>query len=211
MCTPGAVAPRIYLLSTDVEKDALEALFKALPPARAALAARLRETANFAASVLGFYLVRYALYAETGRVWSGDWLLAACGKPYLEGAPFFNLSHTAHAVAVAVCEQEVGVDIEEIKPHHQALAARICTADELARLNRAHDQVLELCRLWSEKEAEGKRLGTGIASPRSLSTHQVTSSTLSVCGVPHVLSLSPATEAPVPQWITPQQLFLSER
>ena len=26
MCTPGAVAPRIYLLSTDVEKDALEAV-----------------------------------------------------------------------------------------------------------------------------------------------------------------------------------------
>lgn len=125
MLSQSAVAPRLYLLATDIENDTLQALFQTLPPARAALATRLSGTRNFAASVLGFCLVRYALYAETGRVLNADWQIAAGGKPYLDGAPFFNLSHTSHAVAVAVSDSEVGVDIEELKPHHQGIAARI--------------------------------------------------------------------------------------
>ena len=39
----------------------------------------------------------------------------ADGKPYLEGGPYFSISHSPQHVAAAVCESvEIGFDLEEV-------------------------------------------------------------------------------------------------
>ena len=203
----SAAVPRVYLISTDVPAEAVDALFATLPPERAASAQRLRRAEARVQCVLGFCLVRYALYAETGRVFRDDWQRSDNGKPYLEGAPHFNLSHSAHAVAVAVFANEVGIDIETIGKHHPRLAKRICSDAELLHLQSVADPDGELTRIWSAKEAAGKRLGTGLEHPKSISTEDVSGTYLTVGGIPHVLSLSPAAKTS-PVWVTPAQLLI---
>lgn len=208
----SAAVPHVYLISTDVPAETLQALFETLPPLRAQKASRLLRAEARTQSVLGFCLVRYALYAETGRVFDVDWLVTDNGKPYLLNAPHFSLSHTAHAAAVALSHSnEIGIDIEEIREHHPRLAARICSEAELLLLQRSPDPAQELIRIWSAKEAEGKRLGTGLEKPKDISTKDVHSTRLLFGGKPHVLSLSPAIEAPQITWVTPEQLLSIER
>lgn len=83
------------------------------------------------------------------------------GKPYLEGnALQFSLSHTAGAVCAAFSGEEVGVDIERRDRHVSSrISERILSAAEKPLVTSPED----LLRLWVQKEAFLKRLGTGIA------------------------------------------------
>ena len=200
--------PRIYLTQTGISQDLYEKLLATLPPQRKAATERLMRTAAREQSVLGFCLVRYAIYAETGRVFDEDWLIAPGGKPYLESAPYFNLSHCASAVAVAISAEEVGIDIEPIAPRDPRLAARIASDEELAALAQAQDPTRATLLLWSAKEAEGKRRGTGLENARELPVDTVAAREVTVGEIPHILSLSPAAECPTPILLCPDQLLL---
>ena len=204
-----AAVPRVFITSTELSEQLLQRLFNTLPPARAALASRLARPESVIQSVLGFCLVRYALYALTGQIFSHDWQIGAHGKPCLPGGEAcFNLSHTAHAVAAAVSFDEVGIDIEAVAPHHPRIASRICSPEELAVLQASPDPVLSLVRLWSAKEAEGKRLGTGLKNPESLAVDQVQITAFSASNVPHVLAITPAKAPLTVEWVEPGQLLL---
>lgn len=67
------------------------------------------------------------------------------GKPRLRGGPRFNLSHSEGIALVAVCDREVGVDVEAVKPQARRPAA--------------------LCVTWTRYEARVKCIGTGLGSP----------------------------------------------
>lgn len=90
------------------------------------------------------------------------------GKPFLVDHPAlcFNLSHSGALVAVAVAEQEVGVDIEQLRPiaHEMGVAKRIMAPDELARYEALDGTARTHCLLWawSRKEALVKATGEGI-------------------------------------------------
>ncbi len=78
------------------------------------------------------------------------------GKPYLVGNPvYFNLSHTADTVAVAVAHQQVGLDLEAPK-------ARECPAlmKRLSDKEKEEDFFL----LWTAKEAYVKYRGESLAN-----------------------------------------------
>ena len=47
------------------------------------------------------------------------------GKPYVEGGLYFNVSHCANYVVLAISEQEVGIDIEGIKEKDMSSLKRI--------------------------------------------------------------------------------------
>lgn len=85
------------------------------------------------------------------------------GKPYLIGSELqFSISHTAGAVCAAFSDEgEVGVDIERRDRRvTQRLYDRVLSDREKPLVNSGEDFV----RLWVQKEAFLKRLGTGIAS-----------------------------------------------
>lgn len=87
------------------------------------------------------------------------------GKPFLRGSTWrFNLSHSRGIRLLALAhEQEVGIDVERIRPlrRRAALLARCFTPLERARLDQAPDR--ELLRHWAAKEALVKAIGRGIA------------------------------------------------
>lgn len=95
------------------------------------------------------------------------------GKPRVRGPlpVAFNLSHSGTAVAVAVAEQAVGVDIECHRPLDDApaIAATVFHPRELKWLHAQADFAAAFYRLWTLKEAVLKAMGQGFfQAPASL-------------------------------------------
>ena len=86
------------------------------------------------------------------------------GKPFLKNYPdwYFNLSHCKTAVCCVLSRKEIGVDIEEIGVYKESLANYICNDNELDTLHNSENKPEEFYKLWTQKEAVFKKLGTGI-------------------------------------------------
>lgn len=81
------------------------------------------------------------------------------GKPYLSGEKiFFNIAHSADMVVCAFGANEIGVDIEKIKPLSEKFLDRISLPTEKAKISAAK----QIVKLWTRKEALAKCLGTGV-------------------------------------------------
>lgn len=90
------------------------------------------------------------------------------GKPYLPGYPVhFSLSHTKNAVACAVSDCPIGVDVQEKMKYSSRLAQRICSDAERTALENAKDKDLALTTLWTKKEALAKKTGKGLGEKLS--------------------------------------------
>lgn len=84
------------------------------------------------------------------------------GKPYLENGPCFSISHCKHAIAVAVSEMPIGIDIEHIRTAKPDLVAHTMNEEEQAHIWAAESSDIAFTCLWTQKEAVLKMQGTGI-------------------------------------------------
>lgn len=84
------------------------------------------------------------------------------GQPRLETGPYFSISHCRHAIAVAVSDCPIGIDIESVRPlRHELVAKTMNTAEQnLIATSSQPDRIFT--RLWTSKEALLKLRGTGI-------------------------------------------------
>ena len=82
-------------------------------------------------------------------------------KPFLESHnhTYFNISHTKNHIIMAVADEEIGVDIEEIveKKSLVKLAKRYFSDCEINELERSLDLVKDFYILWTLKESQVKR------------------------------------------------------
>ncbi len=92
-------------------------------------------------------------------------------KPILEGknAPLFSLTHDAHLAAAVISKPDegcVGVDLETIRPmtRRDAIAKRLFSEEDLARMSHATDPDREFFILWTAKEAAVKCTGKGLSA-----------------------------------------------
>lgn len=89
-------------------------------------------------------------------------------KPYLAEHPnlYFNLSHSGTVAVCALCDEEVGVDVQEYRKMKAGVAERFFTAQEKARLKALehHGEEYErlFFRMWSVKESYIKFTGLGM-------------------------------------------------
>lgn len=200
---------RVFLTDISaIDKKELKRLAATLPPFRKASAERCNED-NYPQHVVSFCLVRYAIRQLDANADTEHWIIGEHGKPRLAaGKPFFNLSHSATTVAVVVSEEgEVGIDVEEIKPHVKGFASRYFGVDEQAAVEAAVDPTAELCRIWSAKEAVGKALGTGLSGGiRTILCDRAQSTRIEAGGCPQWLSVAPANAMPLLEWISVDQL-----
>lgn len=86
------------------------------------------------------------------------------GKPFLANYPdvHFNMSHCRNAVAVALHDAPVGIDVESRRSVSRAVVERVCCRQELSVIDAAVDPEMEFLRLWTQKEALLKCTGVGI-------------------------------------------------
>ena len=91
-----------------------------------------------------------------------DWQYNEHGKPFIEGGPFFSISHCKQAILVAISDREIGVDVESIRRADDSLVRRTMNEAEQARIASAPDPQRAFIALWTRKEAVVKMRGTGI-------------------------------------------------
>lgn len=149
-------ASLIYILKTD-EMDITEDIFNMLPPERQS---RIKSALK-KEKALGLYaaslLLSYAL-SDFGKKLD-DIKISETGKPYLEGMPYFNVSHSGKCVVAAVGFSEVGIDIQEKKTISDAAAKMFLGAD--TDFNLALTDKYYHSYVWCRKEAFLKCVGSG--------------------------------------------------
>lgn len=98
------------------------------------------------------------------RIESDEWEYNEYGKPSLvHRTPYtvhFSISHCKEAIAVALDDQPIGIDVETIRNVDQDLILRTMNEEEQKQIHSNRD----FTRLWTQKEAILKMEGTGISS-----------------------------------------------
>lgn len=84
------------------------------------------------------------------------WHAREDGKPVIDGGPHFSLSHSGDIAVCALCEQEVGVDIERCR--------KISPAMRRVVFSQAEEECsdAQLLKTWVAKESFLKMTGEGI-------------------------------------------------
>ncbi|MDR2795878.1 MAG: 4'-phosphopantetheinyl transferase superfamily protein [Spirochaetaceae bacterium] len=80
------------------------------------------------------------------------------GRPYLDGGPYFSISHSGDWAALAVCEENAGFDIELVRADRDtALIARHAfQPEEIEAVGR---DVKMFYRVWTARESYLKMVG----------------------------------------------------
>ena len=91
-----------------------------------------------------------------GQTMAGQTLLL-----YPEGW-HISKSHSGYREVAVVSRRPVGVDIEQVRPVHPALARRVFTEDERLSVERSKDPDREYTRLWTVRESFAKCTGEGL-------------------------------------------------
>ena len=126
---------------------------KNLPLWRLQKVQALKKQEDKIRSVVAFLLLERALQ-DLGISPVPEFAYEEFGKPYLPGYPVhFSLSHTKNAVACAVSDCPIGVDVQEKMKYSSRLSKRICSDAECTALENAEDKGLVLTALWTKKEA----------------------------------------------------------
>ena len=120
-----------------------------------------RETDKKQELIAGYLLKEYLGVENDAQL-----VMNKNGKPMLVDArKHFNLSHSGKYVVLAIADQEVGIDIERVRPYHEATAKKIFS-------NEIQNAMSELCgeekdriftQLWTELEAKLKVKGIDLA------------------------------------------------
>ena len=138
----------------------------ALPAWRKEKALQYKKLDDRKRSVLAFVLLQRALREEYGITEVLEFVYNEFGKPSLPNLPIhFSLSHCKDAVACAVSDHNIGIDVESIVPYNPDVARRVCTADELKMLGQSSNKNVEFIKLWTAKEAISKYEGMGSSLP----------------------------------------------
>lgn len=114
-------------------------------------------------SILGRLLLHKALE----EFQTGEYTVEYSGgeKPVLKGKSdlYFNVSHSADFVVIAISDSEVGCDIQEIKPYNPKVAKRNYCLRETELIESSDNKDEVFIRLWALKESVLKYTGKGIS------------------------------------------------
>ena len=138
----------------------------ALPAWRREKALQYKKLDDRKRSVLAFVLLQHALREEYGINEVPEFVYNEFGKPSFQNLPInFSLSHCKDAVACAVFDHNIGIDVETIVPYNPDVARRVCTAAELEMLEQSANKDVDFIKLWTVKEAISKYEGMGLSLP----------------------------------------------
>jgi len=88
------------------------------------------------------------------------------GKPFLKsGECSFSLSHSSDAVLCALCDTQIGADIQLVSRADPALIARFFAEDEQRYVFSSADRDAAFTEIWTKKESWCKLTGRGLTLP----------------------------------------------
>ncbi len=147
----------------DYENFSAENFLKFLPKNRLEKFSRLKRKNDRDNCVIAYLLLRLAL-KENG-VEDFEIVIGENGKPFLkDGEIFFNISHCAEGVAVALDTEPIGIDVQEIDGFNERVAKRFFDESENKKINASPDKAKAFTRIWTLKECVIKCDGKSIAN-----------------------------------------------
>ena len=128
---------------------------------RQAQALRYRHERDQRLCVAAYRLLQRALATEYGIDELPQFTYDANGKPVLAGHPdiYFSLSHCRAAVACAVSDRPVGIDVETLDHYSEEVAARVMNEEEMRQILESPHPDAAFTRLWTMKESLFKLTG----------------------------------------------------
>ena len=145
---------------TDSEVERMIAL---VPEPRRSQALAFKHTFGRFACLKSYLMLAELLQKEFGlndfRVEVGEH-----GKPFLADHPdiCFNISHCRNAIAVAVSDRPVGIDVESLRCFGDGLLDKTMNDSEKAEILESANPEETFAAYWTRKEAVFKLMGTGI-------------------------------------------------
>ena len=126
---------------------------------------RLRPSSSKVISAATYLLLRFALATEYSISEPVVFEYGRNDKPLLKGYPeiHFNLSHTSNAVACALSDVPIGVDVQHVSKVSERVARRVLSSCEFSEYLSGDSPDDYFCRVWAIKESVLKRTGQGIA------------------------------------------------
>ncbi len=161
-----------------IDDAAFRFLLQFAPPEKQERILRQRVKQNADNMLVGAALVRHMIWEAFRIPLSQQHIVyGSYGKPYLRDYPnaHFNISHSGRYVVCAVADRPVGIDVQVIGTYRHDVAVRVCSEEQLVKIEASNDPAAEFTKLWTQKEAYLKMLGRGItARIRELPTRDKT-------------------------------------
>ena len=148
----------VFVLDLNELRPRTEEALALLSPVRLAKALRIARELPRLQSVGAGLLLRYFFGPA-------DPVIAPGGKPYYPGGRVFSLTHSGTLAAIALSEDEAGLDAEGVRAPRKAVLDRVLTAEELGWQESRSGEGFAF--LWTRKEAALKCLGVGADRPLS--------------------------------------------
>ncbi len=147
------------------EINELQPLLDALPERVREKNLKLNNINNANASLSAFNLLEKALKLNNINIYEYNYSIGKYGKPYLEGCPFkFSISHSKELCVVSISLNEVGTDVEMIKPRSLKID-RLFTKKEKDYVEGSKNCLVFFYEIWTGKEAYLKENGRGLSTP----------------------------------------------
>lgn len=101
------------------------------------------------------------------------------GKPQVKNANInFNISHSDELVICCVSTNQIGIDIEKIKPLNINILNKVCTCEDIeyiydekvtnCKFPLSREELKRFYEIWTAKEAYFKCIGTGIKNLKNI-------------------------------------------
>ena len=150
----------IYI-NPDIDKFDLQEALETVSPQRRAQALRYRQERDQRLCIAAYRLLQQALLKEYSIEELPQFIYNQQGKPLLDGHPdiHFSMSHCRKAVAVAVNDQPVGIDIETTDQYSEEVARHAMSEDEMRQILSSPHSAVVFTRLWTMKESLYKLTG----------------------------------------------------
>ena len=148
----------------DCSWDAVQAMLPLVSEQRREQALQFKHAFGQYACLKSYLLLQDLLREHYGI--EGDLVFSynEHGKPMLKEVSniHFSISHCKEAIAVAVADRPVGIDVETLRVPSEALAERVMDEGEKLRFDISDTPEDFFTALWTAKEAVMKCRGTGI-------------------------------------------------
>ena len=150
----------VYIDDNIWDFDLRQAL-EQVSPQRREYALRYRHERDQRLCIAAYRLLMRALRLEYGIVEAPEFIHDNNGKPFLKGHPeiHFSLSHCHEAVACALSDRPVGIDIETTGHYSIEVARRVMNDDEILQIESSTQPEATFTHLWTMKESLFKLTG----------------------------------------------------
>lgn len=162
-----------YLYGIELQQAGMRHFKELLPfvsEDRAETIKKYKKEEDIYRSIYSEVLLRYALKERWNiSLSAAPFSYGMHGKPYLKEYPqiYFNLSHSGSLCVCVLSEQEVGVDVEQVRELKTDLSKKVFSDDEHLTWSEMSEQEKTdyFYRIWTLKESYTKYTGEGLRQP----------------------------------------------